>query len=200
MQKAWRSSAKKPVLREPPLSQPVSSKKASPSSSKAGSASQPASSRRSASQPASSWSGVKPAAVSKVPKFSAKRAKTTSLATSLRRKPRLPRAGAHCNGLRDVEEARTSPLRPPESHRLATPIRYILLKVLVFYGKFWYFAESFGICGKFWYCSAIIKRQKPLLCRMFCVRMSGTFSRPSGAPTPPNLRSVIKNRNVFRIG
>ena len=71
--------------------------------------------------------------------------KMTSLATSPRRKPRLPRAGAHRNGLRDVEEARTSPLRPPESHRLATPIRYILRKVLVFCGKFWYFAKSFGI-------------------------------------------------------
>ena len=69
--------------------------------------------------------------------------KMTSLATSPRRKPRLPRAGAHRNGLRDVEEARTSPLLPPESRRLAAPIRYILRKHLV------YFAESFGVAESF---------------------------------------------------
>ena len=113
--------------------------------------------------------------------------KMTSLATSPRRKPRLPRAGAHRNGLRDVKEARTGPQVPPESHRLACPIRYIFRKVLVF-------------CGKFWYYSAIIKSQKHLLCGKFCVRMSGTFSRRSGAHTPPNLRSLKKRRNVFRIG
>ena len=136
--KAWRSSAKKPVLQDPPLSQPASSKKSSPSSSKAGSAGQPALSHHAASQPASSRSGAKPAAVRKLPNFSAKTRKMTSLATSPRRKPRLPRAGAHRNGRRDVEGAWTSPLRPPESHRLATPIPYILRKVLVFCGKFWY--------------------------------------------------------------
>ncbi len=37
----------------------------------------------------------------------------------------------------------------------------------------------FLICGKMW---------------------SGTFMRPSGAPTPPNLRVVNKNRNVSRVG
>ena len=73
--------------------------------------------------------------------------KMTSLATPPRRKSSVPRAGAHRNGLRDVEEARTSPLQPPESRRLDAPIRYFLREVLVF-------------CGKFWYRSAIIKRQK----------------------------------------
>ena len=62
--------------------------------------------------------------------------KMTSLATPPRRKRRLPRAGAHRNGLRDVEEARTSPLQPPESRRLDAPIRYFLREVLVFCGKF----------------------------------------------------------------
>ena len=139
----WHSSARKPVLRDPPLSQPVSSKKASPSSSKAGSASQPASSRRSASQPASSRSGAKPAAVSKLPNKFRKTRKMTSLATPPRRKPSVPRAGAHRNGLRDVEEARTSPQLPPESRRLAAPICYILLNLLV------HFAESFGLAESF---------------------------------------------------
>ena len=187
--KAWRSSAKKPVLRDPPLSQPVSSKKASPSSSKAGSASQPASSCRPASQSASSRSGLRREASGgeESTEFFRKTREMTSLRPPPRRKPSVPRPVAHSNGVRDVKKARTSPQVPPESHRLASPIPYILRKGLVF-------------CGKFWYCSAIIKRQKPLLCGKFCVRMSGTFSRPSGASTPPNLRSVIKNRNVFRIG
>ena len=46
--------------------------------------------------------------------------KMTSLATSPRRKPSVPRRGAHRNGLRDVEEARTSHLLPPESHRFCS--------------------------------------------------------------------------------
>ena len=50
-----------------------------------------------------------------ITKIFRKTRKMTSLATPPRRKPRLPRAGAHRNGLRDVEEARTSPLQPPES-------------------------------------------------------------------------------------
>ena len=62
----------------------------------------------------------------------------TFLRTSPRRKPSLPRAGAHRNGLRDVKEARTSPLLPPESRRLEAPFSDFLRKVLV------YFAESFG--------------------------------------------------------
>ena len=33
-----------------------------------------------------------------------------------------------------------------------------------------------------------------------CIKMSGAISRPSGAPTPPNLRFMIKYRNVSRIG
>ena len=98
---------------------------------------------------------------------------------------------AHCNGLRDVKEARTSPLLPPESHRLGSLISEFLLKHLVYFLRkilvciqhippetlnFFYFAEDFGISRE-------------------------TCSRgPSGAPTPPNLRSVIKNRNVSRIG
>ena len=72
-----------------------------------------------------------------ITKIFRKTRKMTSLATPPRRKPRLPRAGAHSNGLRDVEEARTSPLHPPESRRLDAPIRYFLRKVLVFCGKFW---------------------------------------------------------------
>ena len=88
--------------------------------------------------------------------------KMTSLATPPRRKPSVPRAGAHRNGLRDVEEARTSPLQPPESLRLDAPIRYFLRKVLVF-------------CGKFWYRSAIIKRQKHLFCGKFWYKRQARF-------------------------
>ena len=72
-------------------------------------------------------------------KFFRKTSQMTSLATPPRRKPSVPRAGAHRNGLRDVGEARTSPLQPPESRRLAAPICYILRNLLV------HFAESFGI-------------------------------------------------------
>ena len=133
----WRSSAKKPVLLPPALSQPVSSKKAGPSSSKAGSASQPASSSSSASQPASSRVWGEARSGEQITKIFRKTHKMTSLATTPRRKPRLPRAGAHRSGLWDVEDARTSPLQPPESRRLDATIRY-------FCGKFWYFAESFG--------------------------------------------------------
>ena len=50
----------------------------------------------------------------------------------------MPRAGAHRNGIRDVEEARTSPLLPPESRRLGSLISAFMGKVLV------YFAVSFG--------------------------------------------------------
>ena len=65
-----------------------------------------------------------------------------------RRQPGLPRAGAHRNGLRDVKEARTSPLLPPESHRLMFP-------------DFGFFAETFGIfCGKFWYVSNIFRQKR----------------------------------------
>ena len=56
-----------------------------------------------------------------------------------------PAGGAHCNGLRDVEEARTSPLLPPESRRLAAPICYILRKHLVHFAESFGLAESFGI-------------------------------------------------------
>ena len=48
--------------------------------------------------------------------------KMTSLATLPRRKPSVPRRGAHHNGLRDVEEARTSHLLPPESHRFCSQL------------------------------------------------------------------------------
>ena len=71
--------------------------------------------------------------------------KMTSLATLPRRKPSVPRAGAHHNGLLDVEEARTSPLLPPENRRLAAPIRYILRKHLVHFAESLGLAESFGI-------------------------------------------------------
>ena len=46
---------------------------------------------------------------------------------------------AHRNGLWDVKEARTSPLLPPESRRLASLISDFLRKQLV------YFAEKFGM-------------------------------------------------------
>ena len=64
------------------------------------------------------------------------------LRTSPRRKPSLPRAGAHRNGLRDVKEARTSPLLPPESHRLASQLSPAAKHFAGKYGKF---------CGKIWY-------------------------------------------------
>ncbi len=51
--------------------------------------------------------------------FFRKTREMNSLRTFPRRQPRLPRAGAHCNGLWDVEKARTSPLHPQESRRLA---------------------------------------------------------------------------------
>ena len=60
--------------------------------------------------------------------------KITSLGTSPRRNPSVPRAGAHRNGLRDVKEARTSPLLPPESRRLEAQFSDFLRKVLVFFG------------------------------------------------------------------
>ena len=65
--------------------------------------------------------------------------KITSLGTSPRRNPSVPRAGAHRNGLWDVKEARTSPLLPPESRRLDAPFSDFLRKILV------YFAEKFGM-------------------------------------------------------
>ena len=70
--------------------------------------------------------------------------KMTSVATPPRRKPSVPRAGAHRNGLRDVGEARTSPLQPPESRRLATPICYFLRNLLVVFAESFGLAESFG--------------------------------------------------------
>ena len=70
----------------------------------------------------------------KCTKIFRKTRKITSLGTSLRRNPSVPRAGAHRNGLRDVKEARTSPLLPPESRRLEAPFSEFLRKVLVFFG------------------------------------------------------------------
>ncbi len=47
------------------------------------------------------------------------------------------------NGLGDVEEARTSSLHQPESHRWTSPLRF--------------FAETFGmVCWKIWYISNIV--------------------------------------------
>ena len=130
----WKSTGSTAPLRAPPAaSQPTSSKKASQSSSQGR---KPASSRRPASQPVSSKSGAK---VRNEPIFSAKKRKLTSHGTSPRWKPSVPRAGAHCNGLRDVKEARTSPLLPPESRRLDALFSDFLRKILV------YFAENFGM-------------------------------------------------------
>ena len=75
--------------------------------------------------------------------FFRKPRKMTSLWTSPSRKPSVLQAGAHHNGLRDVKEARTSPLLSPESRRLAAPISYILRNVLVFCGIFWYISNIF---------------------------------------------------------
>ena len=80
----------------------------------------------------------------KITKCFRKTRKMTSLATPPRRKPSVPRAGAHRNGLRDVGEARTSPLQPPESRRLATPICYFLRNLLVVFAESFGLAESFG--------------------------------------------------------
>ena len=71
--------------------------------------------------------------------FFRKTSKITSLWTSPRRKPSVLRAEAHRNGLRDVKEARTSPLLPPESRRLGSLISDFLRKNLV------YFAEKFDM-------------------------------------------------------
>ena len=51
--------------------------------------------------------------------FFRKAREMTSLWPSPRRKPSV-RPGAHLNGLWDVQEARTSPLVPPESHRFGS--------------------------------------------------------------------------------
>ena len=79
-----------------------------------------------------------------IPKCFRKTRKMTSLGTPPRRKPSVPRAGAHRNGLRNVGEARTSPLQPPESRRLATPICYFLRNLLVVFAESFGLAESFG--------------------------------------------------------
>ena len=82
------------------------------------------------------------------------------------------------------------------------PALYIRQKVTVWLPCFQNFCEKdCYFCGKFWY----IQHKKAETLTFFILRknlvwMSGAFLRPSGAPTPPNLRSVIKNRNVFRIG
>ena len=127
----WQSAGSRmPRPHAPPAaSQSTSAKKASQSSSQGRSAaSKPASSRRPASQPVSSQSGAK---VRNCTKIFRKPRKITSLGTSPRRNPSVPRAGAHRNGLRDVKEARTSPLLPPESRRLEAPFSE-------------FFAETFG--------------------------------------------------------
>ena len=69
----------------------------------------------------------------KCTKIFRKTRKITSLGSSLRRNPSVPRAGAHRNGLRDVKKARTSPLLPPESRRLEAPFSDFLRKAFVFF-------------------------------------------------------------------
>ncbi len=61
-------------------------------------------------------------------KFFCKTRKMTSLGTTHRKQTCRLRAGAHRDGLRDVEEARTSPLHHPESHRLGTSFSHFLQK------------------------------------------------------------------------
>ncbi len=69
-----------------------------------------------------------PAAGEEITAFFCKTCKMTSLGTTPRRQTCRLRAGAHRGGLRDIEEARTSPLHHPESHRLVTPFSQILQK------------------------------------------------------------------------
>ena len=118
----WQSAGSRmPQPRPPPAaSQPTSSKKASQSSSPS-------------SQPACLVAVRREG--EKCTKIFRKTRKITSLGTSPRRNPSVPRAGAHRNGLRDVKEARTSPLLPPESHRLEALFSDYLRKVLVFLRK-----------------------------------------------------------------
>jgi hypothetical protein len=93
-----------------------------------------------------------------------------------------------------VEEARTSGLHAPNvagSHPhffgFSRKILYVLEKNFVCFGE---------KCSMIW--------RKMLSVFDFgeksCIKMSGAISWPSGAPTPPNLRFVIKYRNVSRIG
>jgi hypothetical protein len=131
------------------------------------------------------------------PYFSAKPHEMTSVRTSPGSQSSILRAGAHRNGLRDVEEARTSPLHYPESHWLAAPVSQILQKKPV--GIHPYSSARNTILQKN-PVDSIIFRQKH---NSFLIRRkmwSDTFSRPSRAPTPPNLSVVNKNRNVSRIG
>jgi hypothetical protein len=72
-----------------------------------------------------------PAVGEEITAFFCKTRKMTSLGTTPRRQTCRLRAGAHRDGLRDIAEARTSPLHQPESHRLATLFSQILQKKLV---------------------------------------------------------------------
>ena len=69
-----------------------------------------------------------PAVGEEITAFFCKTRKMTSLGTTPRRQTCRLRAGAHRDGLLDIEEARTSPLHHPESHRLGTPFSQILQK------------------------------------------------------------------------
>ncbi len=59
--------------------------------------------------------------------------------------------------------------------------------------------ENFDL---FWLCPAkpAPVAVKPLISRKFCAKLAGAFSRLSGGSTPPNLRFLKKNRNVFCVG
>ncbi len=126
--RAWQGRGNRGALRPPPASQPCSSKASSPSASLG---------RRSASQLAPTKVGAK-GMTSTI--FFRKTREMTSVQTSPGSQSSLQRAGALRNGLQDVEEARTSPLHHPESHRLATPFH--------------------KVCRKFGYHPSILIRQK----------------------------------------
>ena len=85
--------------------------------------------------------------------------------------------------------ARTSGRQQPKCHRLAPLNLGFLEKNVV------YFGEKCGVLEKnvvFWRKCCFL--EKKFVC---CL---GRFSLPSGAPTPPHLCSVIKNKNFSMIG
>ena len=92
---------------------------------------------RSTSRLPSQWAIVQgtrdPAVGEEITTVFCKTREMTSFGTTPRRQTCRLRAGAHRDGLRDIAEARTSPLHQPESHRLGTPFSQILQKNSVIY-------------------------------------------------------------------
>ena len=126
--------------------------------------------------------------------FFSKTREMRSLTRCRRRQRDLYADGALHNGLREVDDARSSCLHAskvegshPDNFGFSGKILYILEKYFVCFGE-----KCCMIWRKILYVSDFGEKS--------CIKMSGTISRPSGAPTPPNLRFVIKYRNVSRIG